>query len=102
MANKYWASDLIGGTSGCLDLINPLNTDGYGTLLVAGDICEVDQEDMISKYIARSSSGAVEKMPDIIIPDVNPSDWWWELIERVPQDEGPVTAIVYANTPGAF
>ncbi len=102
MANKYWASDLIGGTSGCLDNINPLDTDGNSTLLSIGDICEVDQDDMLSTYVARSSAGATEKLPDVITPDTNTSNWWWELIERVPQDEGPVTAIVYANTPGVF
>ena len=102
MANKYWASDIVGGTSGCLDNLDPTDMNGEGTVLAVNDICTVDQEDMLSTYIARDSSGASESVPDVIIPDTNPSDWWWELIERTPQDEGPVTAIVYANTPGAF
>ena len=102
MANRYWATGLIGGTTGTLDSIDPDDTDGSATTLVAGDVCDVIENDMISKYIARSSAGASELHPDIILPDVNTGNWWWELVERVPQDEGVMTALAYNNTPGAF
>ena len=102
MANKYWASSLTGGTGGCLDGINPLDAEGNGTNLVAGDICKVEEEDMISTYILRDSPSAPEDVPDAILPDVNTGDWWWELVERIPQDEGMVTAILYGNIAGAF
>lgn len=102
MANRYWASTINGGTEYAMDLIDPTDTDGTTTALVAGDICDVVEEDMISIYIARESAGAVEKVPDIIIPDNNPGNFWWELIERIPQDEGILTSLAYSNTPGAF
>jgi hypothetical protein len=100
--NKYWASSIVGGVSGSLDSIDPTDTDGSATALVAGDICTVDQDDMLSWYIARDSSGATESEPDVIIPDTNPSNFWWELIERIPQNEGMVSSILYNNIPGGF
>jgi hypothetical protein len=102
MANRYWATGLTGGTAGFLDAIDPTDTDGSATALVDGDFCDVVEEDMISLYIARESSGAVENVPDIIVPDNNPGNFWWELIERIPQDEGILTSLAYANTPGGF
>lgn len=102
MTNRYWATGLIGGSTGKLDGIDPLDTDGSATALVAGDICDVKEDDMMSSYIARESAGASENVPDIIIPDNNPGNFWWELIERVPQDEGVITTLAYENTPGTF
>ena len=102
MANRYWATGLTGGTSGKLDSIDPTDTDGSSTNLAVDDICDVVEEDMLSTYIARSSAGQSESSPDIILPDTNTSNWWWELIERVPQDEGIMTALAYNNTPGSF
>jgi len=102
MSNRYWANGLIGGSDNDLDGIDPTNTDGTSTTLVAGDICDVVEEDMVSIYIARESAGAVENSPDIIRPDYNPGNFWWELIERIPQDEGILTSLAYSNTPGAF
>lgn len=102
MSNKYWATSINGGSSGSLDSLDPTDMDGSATALVAGDVCEVVEDDMISHYIAKSSVGQVELAPDIIIPDVNPSNWYWELIERIPQDEGMVTALIYSNIPGGF
>lgn len=102
MANKYWATSIYGGSSGSLDSIDPTDTDGSATALVVGDICVVSESDMISEYVAKSSAGYSESIPDIIIPDVNPSNWYWELIERIPQDEGMVTALLYSNIPGGF
>lgn len=102
MSNRYWANNLIGGSAGSLDIIDPSDTDGSATALVVGDICDVVQETMISIYIARNSSGAVESLPEVILPDLNTGNWWWELIERIPRDEGVVTALLYGNTPGVF
>jgi hypothetical protein len=102
MANKYWATGINGGTEGFMDLIDPTDTDGSATALVAGDICDVDEDDMISKYIARDSAGASESYPDVIIPDNNPSDFWWELIEQIPQNTGMIDQLLYENMPGAF
>jgi hypothetical protein len=100
--NRYWAHGLTGGTAGYLDAIDPLDTDTKGTALADGDFCDVMESDMVSVYIAHESAGQVENDPDIIIPDTNPGNWYWELVERYPQDEGPVTALLYANTAGAF
>jgi len=102
MLNRYWADGLTGGTAGKLDNIDPTDTDGSSTALAAGDVCAVIEADMLSEYIARESAGASESAPDIIIPDNNPGNFWWELITRSAQDEGPATTIIYANTPGAF
>jgi hypothetical protein len=102
MINRYWAKALTGGTNNALDAIDPTDTDGTSTALAAGDICDVVEEDMISIYIARESAGASESVPEIIVPDNNPGNFWWELIERIPQDEGILTSLAYANTPGAF
>ena len=102
MGNRYWGNSLIGGAAGALDSINPLNTDGSATLLAPGDICDIVEEDMISFYVARESAGAVESSPDVIIPDTTPGNFWWELIERIPRDEGMMGALAYGNTPGAF
>jgi len=102
MVNRYWANGLTGGSANDLDGIDPTDTDGTNTSLVAGDICDVVEENMVSIYIARESAGVVENSPDTIKPDVNPGNFWWELIERIPQDEGILTSLAYANTPGAF
>lgn len=102
MAAKYWATSVIGGVSGSLDSIDPLDTDGSTTLLAVGDVIEVIESTMISVYTARSTASMTESYPDIIIPDTNPGNWWYELTNRKPRDEGMATAIFYANTPGAF
>ncbi len=102
MANRYWATSVNGGATGSLDSIDPTDTDGSATALAAGDICDVDEEDLISKYIARNSAGASESAPDVIIPDSNASNFWWELIERVPQNTGMVDQLLYENMPGVW
>lgn len=102
MLNRYWATSIDGGAAESLDSLDPTNMDGSSTVLVVGDICDVIEGDMISFYIAKSSVGKSEDVPKIIIPDVNPSNWYWELIERVPQNEGMTTALLYANIPGGF
>lgn len=102
MAAKLWASSVNGGASGSLDSIDPTNIDGSATSLVAGDKCRVYEDNIESTYTARSNAGMSEAYPDVIIPDTNPSNWWWELTNRKPRDEGMVTALLYANTPGAF
>ena len=102
MANRYWATAVSGGAAGSMDAIDPTNTDGSATALVAGDRCDVEEDDMSSKYVARNSAGATESLPDVVIPDLSPGNFWWELIERIPQDEGMVTALLYANIEGSF
>jgi len=102
MSNRYWGNSLTGGSAGALDAINPTDTDGSATALVAGDICDIVEDNMVSMYVARNSAGAVESVPDIIVPDTTPGNFWWELIERMPQDEGVLGALAYGNTPGAF
>lgn len=100
--NRYWATGLTGGTAGKLDAINPTDTDGAATALAAGDICDVVEDDMLSVYVARNSAGAAEDSPDVIIPDTSPGNFWWELIERVPQNSGMIDQLLYENMPGAF
>ncbi len=102
MSERYWADDITGGVEGSLDFIDPNNPTGKGLAIVAGAICDVIQEDTISHYIIRDSSGAVEKYPDVILPDSNTANWWWELIDRTTRQEGMISQIVYENTPGAF
>lgn len=102
MSNRYWADAINGGTGNSMDLLDPTDTDGSSTVLVAGDICDVVEDDMISMYVARESAGKSEDAPDVIIPDSNPGNFWWELVERTPQDEGVMTSLAYSNTPGAF
>jgi hypothetical protein len=102
MSNKYWATSITGGSSGSLDSIDPTDTDGSSTVLAVGDICEVVENDMISQYTAKSNAGIMESIPDLIIPDTNPGNWYWELIERIPQNEAMITAILYGNIEGGF
>ncbi len=102
MANRYWGSTLTGGGVGALDAIDPTDTDGSATTLTAGDICEITEDDMLSTYIVRNSGGAVEASPDVIIPDSNPGTFWWELIERIPQNTSMLDQLLYENMPGAF
>ena len=102
MAAKYWATSVNGGVSGAMDAIDPTDTDGSATALVVVDKCEVIEETIISIYEAKSTASMTESFPDVILPDTNPGNWWWDLINRKPRDEGMVAALVYANTPGAF
>ena len=100
--NRYWATSITGGTSGSLDNIDPTDTDGSATALVAGDVCDVVEDDMLSSYVARNSAGATESSPDVIIPDNSPGNFWWELIERTPQNTGMIDQLLYENTPGSW
>ncbi len=102
MANKYWATAIVGGGSGSLDSIDPTDTDGSATVLVDGDVCDVVEDDTLSTYMARESAGASENIPDIIIPTNNAGDFWWELIERTPQNTGMIDQLLYENMPGSF
>lgn len=102
MANRYWATGRGGTSVGFIDQIDPTDTDGSSTALAAGDVCTVIEEDFISEYIARESAGATEHFPDIIIPNSNAGDFWWELVEEIPQQTGMVTQLLYENMPGAF
>ncbi len=101
MANKYWATG-ISGSSGSLALIDPIDTDGSATALVDGDVCDVVEDDVISVYIAVESAGASEDVPDIIIPANNAGDFWWKLVERIPQNTGMIDQLLYENMPGSF
>lgn len=102
MSAKWWATSIDGGASGSLDSLNPLDMDGASDLLVVGDVCVVTEEDTMSHYVAKSASGQSEDAPKIIIPDVNPSDWYWELVERVVRNEGMTTALLYGNIAGGL
>lgn len=102
MANRYWATSVTGGSTGSLDSIDPTDTDGSATALVAGDICDITEDDILSVYVARNSPGASEDSPDVVIPDTNPGNFWWELIERIPQNTGMIDQLLYENMPGSF
>lgn len=104
MSKKLWASTLTGGSSGALDAINPADVvgDASNIALEAGDICEVILESTIHTYIAISSAGAVEKVPDIIIPDTNPGNFWWKLIHTSNRTDGMIDALMYQMIPGGF
>ena len=98
--NRYFATSLTGGAAGSLDSIDPTDTDGSSTALAVGDICDVieDGKQPVT-YIAKSASGMVEKPPEIIIPNTNAGNWYWEL---QPTTNGAVMALVYSNMPGGF
>ena len=102
MANRYWAGAVAGGGSGAMDLIDPTDTDGSSTVLAAGDTCRVVEDDLISEYVARNSGGASESLPDVVIPDANAGNFWWELVEYTPQNTGMINQLLYENMPGAF
>ncbi len=100
MINRYWATGLTGGVAGALDRIDPTDTDGSATVLAAGDSAEVITNTATYTYIARESAGATESSPDVIIPDNNPGDFWWELIEMLPQNTAMIDQIIYENIGG--
>ena len=100
MANRYWATNIDGG-SGSLANIDPTDTDGSATALVVGDSCKVVTDDAFYEYLARSSS-VTENQPDIVVPNTNPGTWWWELIEVVQRNTGMINQLLYENMPGAF
>lgn len=102
MAARYWAIGRTGGVAGTLDDIDPTDTNGSAKVLVEGDYCIVSEDDAEYRYIARDSAGAVESDPDVIIPDTNPSNWWWELTEVTYQNTGMMNQLAYENMPGAF
>lgn len=105
MANTYWASTINGGGTGAMDGIDPTDTDGSATALAVGDTCTVKDgtNNIKATYVARSSAGKSEIYPTIIIPDTNPSNWYWELIEITYRyQSGASASLIYANTPGAF
>lgn len=84
MSNRYWCKSLTGGVSGSLDNLDPLDMDDTdtGLILVVGDICDVTDSinDKLYWYVAKFASGKSESSPDLIIPDNNPSNWYWELV----------------------
>lgn len=100
MANRYWATSVDGG-AGSLASIDPTDTDGSSTALGVGDSCKVVTENTLYEYIARQSSVS-ESQPDIVVPNTNPSTWWWELVETVEQNTGMINQLLYENMPGAF
>lgn len=69
--NWYPASDLIGGTDGCLDAID-------GADLAEGDRAIV-VADLVYCYVLNATSGVVENSPHVISPDSNAGDKRWEL-----------------------
>ena len=105
-AALYWASSINGGGTGSLDGIDPTDTDGSARALAVGDACIVVDEatdEVTAIYVAKSSAGQSEKYPDIIIPDSNPSNWYWKnILIKFSYEDAVSAALAYANIPGAF
>lgn len=101
---RIYCDALTGGAANALDGVDP--TDVVGNLtsvaLAAGWIAEVNEATVVSLYVARESAGAVEDAPRIIVPDVNPGNFWWELIKRSPRIESMTKVLIYANIPGGL
>lgn len=106
MANRLWATAHIGGTEGALDNIDPTDIKGNSTFITleVGDVCEViDGTSTPHLYVARNSAGAVELLPNVVVPDNNAGDWWWEkMSDGSATTTGMVDALLYANIPGGF
>lgn len=105
MANLYWASAINGGGTGAMDGIDPTDTDGSATALAAGDACIVVDEStgVTAMYEAKSTASMTEKYPDVIIPDTNPSNWWWKcILIKFDYEDAVGAALAYANIPGVF
>lgn len=99
MASRYWCRSLIGGVLGSLDNIDPddtTDTPSSPVVLVVGDICQVINSTDVKLYwyVAKSLAAQVEDSPNIIIPDNNPGDWYWELITST--DDILIQAKAYA------
>ncbi|MEN8250667.1 MAG: hypothetical protein ABFS32_17165 [Bacteroidota bacterium] len=92
----FHRTDLVGGTEGALDSIDPTNLDGTGQVLTDSSACLViTATNDIYLFKASSAPGQVESIPDIIIPDNNPGDWYWERIHS-PQFR-PVTPLNFTD-----
>lgn len=105
MARLYWASVINGGGTGAMDGIDPTDTDGSATALAAGDAVIVADDDgeVVALYAVRNSAGQSEVYPDIIIPDTNPGNFWFEcLLIKFGYEDAVSAVLAYANTPGAF
>jgi len=75
-------SQVTGNTSESLDGINPLGIDGTSVKFNVGLICWViEDDDTISFYELKNSTGMSQSLPEIVIPVNNPGDWYWERIE---------------------
>ena len=105
MANFYWASTINGGGTGAMDGIDPTDTDGSATALAVGDVCIVVDKanDLWAKYEVKSTASMSESFPTVIIPDSNPGNFWWDLVDIKYGYESPMnSAIGYANFPGVY
>ena len=105
MAAYYWASTINGGGAGALDAYNPTNMDGSSRALAVGDVVIVIDKanDLFAVYEAKSTASMTESYPTVIIPDTNPSNWWWDLVDIRYGYNGPVNSVIgYANIPGAL
>lgn len=83
MGNIYSASKISGGVSGCLDHIDPLDSDGQGTLLTAGDIAFVFKDDAVDCRLYRLfDDGSSSDPDDVIIPSSNSGSFAWKAIVK--------------------
>jgi len=73
MANLKNSSSWIGGASGSLD-----SHDGAD--LTAGDVDVNVTSSIVSFHFLVESAGAVESSPDVIVPDANAGNKWWDLL----------------------
>jgi hypothetical protein len=75
-------TELVGNTENSVDGIDPTNIEGTGQLLTTGcTVIVITNANDIYLYRATNSPGAVESVPDIIIPDINPGNWYWQLVD---------------------
>lgn len=75
----FYKSGVTGGTSDDLDGLNPSNLEGTGQTLKTGSVCLiVTDTDDVDLYVAEEDPTAVESIPDVILPDLNPGNWAWK------------------------
>jgi len=73
LALLWFASDLTGGTTGCLDFIDgSLLSDDHGAIVV--------KDSLTYFYHLNATSGVAESSPSVIAPDTNAGNKRWELV----------------------
>lgn len=72
-SNLKNASSWVGGASGSLD-----SHDGAD--LSSGDAAVTITSSIVSFHYLNDSAGASESSPDVILPDSNTGDKWWDLL----------------------
>lgn len=83
MPGFFFHRTAITGGGDALDGIDPTNIDETTATLKEGSTAWIitDPGNDMYLYRAYEQSGMVESFPDIIIPDNNPGNWYWQLVK---------------------